>query len=182
MPGLVRVAAWTASVIASVMVATACGDAKAAGGIPSYSPGPDVPGATFTFEAEDGAHPVDGRSGEWAAPDQELMVWEHENIVKVDAAGLSNSDFIRVELSAPGRVPLEEGGYPDARNQDKAPERPGMLVVSGGLGCGDEYGEFVVDRIERDRAGSLVALDAGFTQRCGGPDGPALHGRVHFRS
>ncbi|HEX2132555.1 MAG TPA: hypothetical protein VHH15_13450 [Actinophytocola sp.] len=178
MTALVRAAA----VAVSMLVVASCGAANATGGVPSYSPGPPVPGASFVFEAEDGAHPVDGRSGEWVAPASEIMVWEHENIVKIDAAAEDGVEYIRVELNGPDRVPLEVGDYPDARDRDRVPDGPGMLVISGSLGCRDVYGEFTVDRLERDAAGQLVALDAGFTQRCGGPDGPALRGRVHFQS
>lgn len=170
---------------ALVLMATACGEAKTTNegsGIPSYLPGPDVPGTTFTFNADAGAHPVDGRAGEWIAPDSEIMVREYENILKIDAADKSGFDYIAVELNAPGSVPLKIGDYPDARNRDRAPDSPGMLVISGSLGCDDAYGEFVIDRIERDTAGKLVAVDAGFVQSCGGADRPALHGRVHFRA
>lgn len=166
----------------SLMIASAVGAADAAGEVPGYSPVPQLPGASFTFKAENGAHPVNGRSGTWVAPASEIMVWEHENIVKIDAADESGFDFIRVELNGPSRVPLEVGSYPDARRRDSGPDSPGMLVISNGLGCGDEYGEFVVDRIERDATGQLVALDAGFTQSCGGPDRPALRGKIHFLS
>jgi hypothetical protein len=177
MSGLFRVVV----AVVSMLVVTTCGAANAAGGMSSY--GRDSgQGASFRFKAEDGGHPVDGRSGEWATPASEIMVWENENIVKIDAADQSGFDFIRVELNGPGRVPLEVGSYPGARNRDVAPGSPGMLVISDGLGCGDEYGEFVVDRIERDATGVLVALDASFTQRCGAPDNPALFGRIHFQS
>jgi hypothetical protein len=57
-----------------------------------------------------------------------------------------------------------------------------MQVISNGLGCGDHYGEFTITRLERDIGGSLTALDATFTQRCGDPVGPALHGSIQFEA
>jgi hypothetical protein len=174
---------------ASLLIVAACGAHNTTNGrtnedsgIPSYAPGPDVPGASFTFAADDGGHPVDGRSGEWVAPDSEIMIREYENILKIDAADKSGFDYIAVELNAPGSVPLEVGDYPDARNRDRVPDGPGMLVISGSLGCDDAYGEFVIDRIERDGGGKLVAVDVGLVQSCGGADRPALHGRAHFRA
>jgi hypothetical protein len=175
-----RMTAALASVLIAVPMVTACGKANAAGGMPSRSP--EGPGAVFTFEAEEGAHPVGGRGGEWVSPESEIMVWENENIVKIDAADPTGFDFVRVELNAAGNVPIQVGEYPDARGQDGFPDSPGMLVISNGLGCVDVYGEFVVEQIERDAAGDLVALDANFVQRCGDPAGPALHGRIHFQS
>jgi len=174
-----------AAAAASVLIVAACGAKNTTtegNGIPSYLPGPDVPSASFTFNADDGAHPVDGGSGEWTAPDSEIVVREYENILKIDAADKTGFDYIRVELNAPGSVPLKVGDYPDARNRDRAPDSPGMLVISGSLGCDNAYGEFVIDRIERDTAGKLVALDAGFVQSCDAADRPALHARVHFRA
>lgn len=175
MLALFRVAA-----AAVVLIVTACGTAEAARGMPSDTTGPQAPATSFTFKAEDGGHPVDGRSGQWVTPTSEIMVGEYENIVKIDAADQSGFDYIRVELNGPGRVPLEVGSYPEARNRDIAPGSPGMLVISNGLGCGNAYGEFVIHRIERDATGALVILDATFTQRCGAPDSPALYGQVHF--
>ena len=164
---------------ASVLVVTASGEASAASGIPSSTS--DVPTAIFAFKADEGAHPVGGRFGEWIAPDSEIMVWEHENILKIDAEDETGFDYIRVELNAPGHAPLEVGSYSDVRNQD-TDGSPGMRVISGGLSCGDTYGEFVIDRIERNpTTQTLVGLDARFTQRCTTPDGPALHGRIHYQ-
>jgi hypothetical protein len=139
-------------------------------------------GAVFTFDAEPGAHPVGGRSGAWSTPGHEIRVWEYDDVVKVDAATWSGADFVRVELNGPGGVPLATGHYPGARNRDVDPASPGMLVISNGLGCGDDYGEFTITRVERDTAGALTALDATFTQRCGDPAGPALHGSIQFEA
>lgn len=171
MRALMRVA-----VAAAMLVGTAVGTASAATGDPG-----DPPGAVFTFKADEGAHPVGGRSGEWVSPDDEIMVWEHQNIVKID--GESGFDYIRVELNGPHRTPLTAGTYQDVRNQlHGPPSSPGILVISNSLGCGDDYAEFTIHRIDRDISGQLVALDASFTQHCGAPDGPALHGHVHYRA
>ncbi|MFL6119385.1 hypothetical protein [Actinophytocola sp.] len=163
-------------VAAAVLVGTAGGAANAAAAVPG-----DTPGAIFTFKADEGAHPVGGRSGEWVAPDSEITVWERENIVKIDAA--EGLDYIRVELNGPNRAPLAVGTYQDVRNQLNGPAaNPGILVIFRGLGCGDDYAEFVIYRIERDVSGQLVALEASFTQHCGSPDGPALNGHIHFQA
>lgn len=171
MRALMRVA-----VAAAVLIGTVVGAAGAAAGTPS-----DPPGATFTFKAEAGAHPVDGRTGEWVSPDSEIRVWEYQNIVKIDA--MNGLDDIWVELNGPNRTRLTVGTYQHVRNQLHGPAgNPGILVVSRGLGCIDDYAEFTIYRIERDRAGQLVALDASLTQRCGTPNGPALNAHVHYRA
>ena len=171
-----------------VLVLAGCGSANAGRSndpnppsIPSYTPGPSTPGAVFSFSAQDGAHPVKSRSGQWSTPDNEISVAEHENVVKIDAETDRGFDWIALELRAPGGVPLAEGSYPDARNRERFPDGPGMQVVSNGLGCGDEFGEFVIDRIERSD-GRLTGLDAGWVQSCGAVDKPVFTGRVHFQA
>jgi hypothetical protein len=187
--------ALTSVVVAAVVLVGAAGgtanaatsarsDAPAAGApsdTPTASAPSDAPGASFTFKADEGAQPVGGRSGEWVAPDSEIMVWEHDNIVKIDAE--EGRDYIRVELNGPHHAPLAVGTYQNVRNQLSGPAaNPGILVISGSLGCGDDYAEFVVYRIERDVSGELVALEASFTQHCGAPDGPALNGHIHYQA
>jgi hypothetical protein len=168
--------------LASVLSLVACGEASGAGRtIPSYVPGPSTPGATFSFSSDKGAHPVDYRTGEWSSPPNEFMIRESDNVIKIDVEGRDPRDYIRIELAAPARAPLQVGRYSDVRNIAKFPDGPGMQVISGSLGCGDDYGEFVIDRIER-ADGTLVALDAGFVQSCGGPDKPAFRGRLHYQS
>lgn len=167
-----------AGVALMIVCLAACGEETTGPrGIPSYTPGPSTPGATFSFNADKGAHPVDYRSGVWNSPPNEFMINERNNVVRIDVE--SGTDNIRIELGAPARVPLEVGRYPEARNIEHFPDSPGMQVISGSLGCDDDYGEFVIDKIERDGE-TLVALDAGFVQSCGGADKPALRGRVHF--
>jgi hypothetical protein len=161
---------------AAVLIGTVVAATDAAAAAPS-----DPPAAIFTFKAEIGAHPVNGRSGEWVSPDSEIRVWEHQNIVKIDAT--QGLDDIWVELNGPNRTPLTVGTYQNVRNQLHGPaSNPGILVVSRGLGCGDDYAEFTINRIERDLYGQLVALEASFTQHCGTPDGPALNGHLHYQA
>ncbi|MCP2163866.1 hypothetical protein [Goodfellowiella coeruleoviolacea] len=136
--------------------------------------------ASFDFSAEAGAHPVADRSGHWAAPDAEVRVWEHDNVVTLDGETDNGFDYIRVELSGPGGAPLQPGVYRDARNPEHHPDSPGIAVVSNGFGCGVDYGEFTVDVIERDADNRLVALEASFEQRCGSPTGPAFRGQLHY--
>lgn len=164
-------------VVAAAVLAAVGGTAPAASAVPAVESG-----AVFTFDAEAGAHPVDNRSGEWSAPGYEIMVWEYDAVVKIDAATWSGSDFIRVELNGAGGAPLTTGYYPGARNRGADLVSPGMQVISNGLGCADHYGEFTITRLERDSGGSLTALDATFTQRCGDPAGPALHGSIQFEA
>ena len=171
-----RIITRMAVLAASVLIAA--GAASTA----SAAPEPQLVGATFTFDAEAGSHPVNGRSGSWKAPASEIMVWENENIVKIDATAPDGFDFVRVELNGPGLAQLGVGTYTDARGQDSGLNNPGILVISNGLGCYyDAYGEFVVERIERDADGRLTALSAGFTQRCGDPAAPALRGWIVYQ-
>jgi hypothetical protein len=163
--------------VVAAVVAAVCGTAPAISAASAVETG-----AVFTFDAEAGAHPVGDRSGDWSAPGHEIMVWEYDDVVKVDAATWSGNDFVRVELNGAGRAPLTTGYYPGVRNRDADIASPGMQVISNGLGCGDHYGEFTITRLERDTGGSLTALDATFTQRCGDPAGPALYGSIQFEA
>lgn len=164
-----------------VLALAACGKASAARSIPSYSPAPPTPGASFTFDAAKGAHPVDGRSGSWVSPANEVMVTEFEHIVKVDAESDNGFDFIRVEFTGPNRDLVQVAHYTQVRDRETFPENAGMLVIANGLGCTDVFGAFAVDKIERDGE-RLVALELGFVVSCGGEDKPALTGRVHFQA
>lgn len=164
-----------------IMLLVSCGKETVARTIPSYAPGPPIPGAAFVFTAEDGAHPVKVRSGEWAAPASEIIVGESDNVLKIDGESAGGGfDFIRIELRAPGGSPLDVGHYANARNRERFPDGPGMQVISNGLGCGDEFGEFAIDRIERS-GNQVTGLDAGWVQSCGAADKPVFKGRVHFQ-
>src|SRR5687768_15311791 len=114
--------------VAAAVVAAVCGTAPAVSAAPAVEAG-----AVFTFDAEAGAHPVGGRSGVWSTPGHEIMVWEHDAVVKVDAATWSGADFIRVELNGPGGAPLATGHYPGARSPGADLVSAGMQVISNGL-------------------------------------------------
>lgn len=175
---VVRVAVGVALMLSLV----GCGKADGAGNhsLPSFTLGPSTPGATLSFESDKGAHPVDYRSGEWSTPDNEIMVSEHENVIKIDGEADRGRDYLRVELTGPNKEKLRAERYTDVRDRETFPDHPGMLVISNGLGCKDVYGEFAVDTIEWADS-TLVAFDARFVQSCGGLDKPALRGRVHYR-
>jgi hypothetical protein len=137
--------------------------------------------ASLEISSETGAWPV-SNSHRWETPADEFMVWENENIVKVDASTMDGRNYVRVELNATGFVPLRVGTYEGVRNRLLDPGGPGILVVSGGFGCGTDFAEFTIDRIERDAGGKLTALDADFEQRCGSATAPASRGEVHFEA
>jgi hypothetical protein len=170
-----------AAITAMLLIATATATANTVtADIVTGAPS-DPPGAIFSFKAEPGAHPVSGRGGEWIAPNSEIRVWEYQNIVKIDAE--NGPDYIRIELNGPDRRPLAVGTYQEVRNQIHGPaSSPGILVISDGLGCGNDYAEFVIYRIDRDIHEQLVALEATFTQHCESPTGPALNGHIHFQA
>jgi len=131
---------------------------------------------TFDFTAESGAWPVNGRSGHWVAtPDDEVFFHEHGNILTLDAESNHGFDYIRVQLSDGDNL-LAPGTY------QAGPEGPASIeVIFGSFGCLDDYGQFTVNRIERD-GGRLTALDVTFEQHCGSPTGPALTGEAHFEA
>lgn len=129
--------------------------------------------ASLDFTAEQGAHPVDGRSGHWAAsPENEVRFWENNGTLRVDAETDHGFDYIALDFTAPSGT-LQAGTYGHA-------EGAHILAVSNGLGCVDDYSTFTIAHIERGAEG-LVALDATFEQRCGSPTSPALRGEVHYR-
>jgi hypothetical protein len=138
-----------------------------------------APAAVVRFQAEARAYPVAGRSGVFADPGHEVRVWEYANVVTIDAATWDGRDVIRMEWRSPDGGPLGPGAF----QQGQAPETLRTLVVHGGLGCAaPALAAVVVDRIDRDEAGALTALDATFEHRCAaGPD-TAFRGQVHFRA
>jgi hypothetical protein len=156
---LTRAAALTAAAIMTLGAGTAVAEQE----------------ARFGYEAEQGAWPVSGRAGEWAT----LDIREYNNVIIVDGENDGGSDWIRLELSDANSVPLQVGTYTGVRNRLQHPEGPGILIVSNGFGCSDDYATFTVERLERAQ-GRLVGLDATVEQHCGDPAGPAFHGRVHY--
>lgn len=138
------------------------------------------PVQTVDYVAEAGSHPLHG-TAHYAGPGDEVRVWVNAGILKVDVqSGFSD---LRVEMSPPAGETLHTGTYTGARyrwTEDPATDTPGFLVVSGGLGCGDVYADFTVDRLDRAADGTVTGLDATFVQRCDSPDGPATRGEVHF--
>jgi hypothetical protein len=132
------------------------------------------PVRTVDYTSEAGAHPLTG-SAHYAGPGDEIAVWEYDGVLKIDVqSGLKD---LRVELSAPAGESLHPGTYTGARyrgQSDPALTTPGIFVVSGGSGCGDDYADFTIDRLDAS------GVDLTFVQHCGSPDGPATHGEVHF--
>lgn len=131
------------------------------------------PVASLDFAAEQGAHPVDGRSGHWiASPENEVRFWENGATLRVDAETDRGFDYIALDFSAPsGNLQVGTYGHVEGAH---------ILAISNGLGCVDDYSTFTIDHIQRGAEG-LVALDATFEQRCGSPTSPALRGAVHYR-
>ncbi|MFE5508907.1 hypothetical protein ACFQ73_40430 [Amycolatopsis japonica] len=129
--------------------------------------------ASLDFSAEQGAHPVSGRSGHWtASPENEVRFWETGATLRVDAETDHGFDYIALDFTAPSGN-LRAGTYSHADGAH-------ILAISNGLGCADDYSTFTIEHIERGAEG-LVALDATFEQRCGSPTSPALRGKVHYR-
>ncbi|EMD29296.1 hypothetical protein [Amycolatopsis azurea] len=148
--------------------------AVAAGLVTVFAPAAAAePVASLDFTAEQGAHPVDGRSGHWtASPENEVRFWENGATLRVDAETDRGFDHIALDFTAPSGN-LRAGTYDHVGGAH-------ILAVSNGLACVDDYSTFTIDRIERGAEG-LVALDATFEQRCGSPTSPALRGELHYR-
>ncbi|MFD5095820.1 hypothetical protein ACFWMR_34815 [Amycolatopsis thailandensis] len=133
----------------------------------------DEPIASIDFAAEQGAFPVDGKSGYWVdSPEHEVVIREVGDILRVDADGDNGSYYFRLDFSA-STGPLQVGSYEHAGGAR-------ILAIATGLGCSDDYSTFTISRIERGAEG-LTALDATFEQRCASPTAPALRGEVHYR-
>ncbi|MFJ7210283.1 hypothetical protein [Amycolatopsis sp. NPDC098790] len=137
------------------------------------------PVRTVSYTSEDGAWPMQG-SAQYASPGAEINVWQHDGRLTVDVD--ANFDYLRIELSAPAGETLHTGTYTGARYRapgDPALSTPGISAVTAGFGCGDDYADFTIDRLDATD-GEVTGLDATFVQRCGSPDGPATRGEVHF--
>ncbi|EMD23642.1 hypothetical protein [Amycolatopsis azurea] len=133
----------------------------------------DEPIASIDFSAEQGAFPVDGKSGYWVgSPEHEVMIREVGDVVRVDADADNGQYYLRLDFSAPTGA-LQVGPYEHAGGAR-------IHAIATGLGCLDDYSTFTISRIERSAEG-LTALDATFEQRCGSPAAPALRGEVRYR-
>jgi hypothetical protein len=139
------------------------------------------PAASLQVTVEPGAFPVTSTKV-WKAPADEIMVWENENILKIDASTPDGQSYVRVELNAAGSAPLQVGTYENVRQRGTDPAAPGIVVVSGGLGCGDDFAEFTVHHIERDAAGKLTAVDVTYDHHCGSASAPIARGDAHFQA
>jgi hypothetical protein len=149
--------------------------------VPIAMAGTAEPAASLQITVEPGAHPV-ASTKVWKAPADEFMVWENENILKIDASTPDGQSYVRVELNAAGSVPLQVGTYENVRHRGAFPETPGILVVSGGLGCGDDFAEFTIHHLERDAAGKLTAVDVTYEHHCGSVSAPVARGDAHYQA
>lgn len=138
-----------------------------------------APSRVLTFEAEPGARPVDGRSGHWTAPGDEIEVRGTASVVKLDAVA-ADGDDLWVELRGANGAPLRRGVY--RTDAAARPDGPRMLVVSRGIGCSDDHARFAITRIRRDAAGRVTVLDLRFEHRCGSATAPALRGQLRYRA
>jgi hypothetical protein len=137
---------------------------------------------TVAYTSEAGAWPLEG-SAQYAAPGDEIAVWESQGVLKIDVQ--SGFEDLRVELSAPAGEALHTGTYTGARyrgQSDPALATPGIFVVGTHFGCGDDYADFTIDRLDKDADGRTTDVDATFVQRCGAPDAAATRGEVHFHA
>ncbi|WP_370970526.1 hypothetical protein [Amycolatopsis sp. cg9] len=132
------------------------------------------PAQTVSYTSEDGAWPMQG-SVQYSSPGAEITVRERDGKLVIDVdAGF---DYLRVELSAPAGETLHTGQYTGARYrgpEDPALSTPGFSAITAGFGCGDDYADFTIDRLD------ATGVDLTFVQHCGSPDGPATRGEVHF--
>lgn len=132
------------------------------------------PVRTVDYISDDGAWPMQG-SAHYASPGDEIATWQRDGRLTIDVdAGF---DYLRVELSAPAGESLHTGTYTGARYRDQyAPQlsTPGFSAITAGFGCGDDYADFTIDRLD------ATGVDLTFVQRCGSPDGPATRGEVHI--
>ncbi|WP_037305814.1 hypothetical protein [Amycolatopsis orientalis] len=132
----------------------------------------DEPIASIDFAAEQGAFPVDGKSGYWAdSPEHEVVIREVGDVLRVDADADNGRYYFRLDFSGPSGA-LQVGSYDHAGGAH-------ILAIVTSLGCTDDYSTFTISRVERGAEG-LTALDATFEQRCGSPAAPALRGEVHY--
>jgi len=77
------------------------------------------PVRSFTFTAEAGAHPVNGRSGQWTPPDAEIDVHEFEPVHDhPDPPGLVRS---AQRARCPVRAPLRQRHRTGAARRDTVP-------------------------------------------------------------
>jgi hypothetical protein len=134
----------------------------------------------YRYRSEPGDWIGQGLSATVSDPSQILVTSTSPRDVRLYVGADGGWDL---EFKAPAGQVLSRGVYPHAERAVFASGRaPGMDVNVDHRGCNEIFGRFAVNRIKRDAAGSVVALDIRFTQRCEAADAPALRGWIRYRA
>ncbi|GLW92907.1 hypothetical protein [Actinokineospora globicatena] len=145
------------------------------------------PGVSISFDGAAGAFPVNGYGDTWETPDQEVRIWEYDNVITFDGDKYRGPGqgwtWLAIELSGADGAPLSPGTYTGVTNRYQHPENTGIVVIRDGLACGLDVAEFTITTLERDPdTGRLTAFDAEITQRCGSPTAPVFTATLHLAS
>ncbi|MCG8922419.1 hypothetical protein [Lentzea sp. CC55] len=114
------------------------------------TPATAAPTGYIIWDSDAGAHPTQGRSGNWTPPELFSVRNEEENRIRVQGEDSTGWEYLVIELGRHDGLRITEGSYVDQR----------ALVVNRGLGWWDEAAEFTVDHIAYDADGRISELEA----------------------
>ena len=149
-------------------------------GLWDIDPGVAAGQSYLALEGTAGEYVSQGGSSTYTKENSLLSVSESDGAVHVGVAGAETWDGYFAAMD--GVDPLRPGYYPDLRSWPVYnPTRGGLSWSGEGRNCGDVWGWFVVDEFVLGPEG-VDALTLRFEQRCGGPGGLPLHGKLRWLS
>jgi len=136
---------------------------------------------SYSFRSEAGDYIGGGQSASYQAPPATIVA--RGTAADLTISVTSGDDWWFIDLAAPRGDVLRPGVYRDAeRASFRTGRSPGLDVGGNGRGCNQVFGQFTIEQIEVDAAGSIAVLDASFIQRCESATAPRLFGTVAFRA
>lgn len=143
--------------------------------------------SSYSYTSAPGDYIGQGLTNSYREPGSTFTVHQFDpaidpGSVRVNVNDGEGTDW-NITFAAPHGEKLRPGVY---RGAEKAHARtgraPGLDVGGDGRGCADVYGQFSINQIDTDASGTVVALDASYTQHCDTADSPPLKGTVKYRA
>ncbi|KOG53503.1 hypothetical protein ADK76_27760 [Streptomyces griseoflavus] len=136
---------------------------------------------SYAYTSAAGDYVGGGRSGAYREPTAQFTMVGDAGHARFSVS--TADEWWDIDLAAPKGETLRPGVYRDAENVFGATGRsPGLNVRGNGSACSDLYGQFTVNQIVVDAAGSITLLDASYTQKCESASAPPLKGTVKYRA
>ncbi|MGW4489751.1 hypothetical protein ACWEOE_38695 [Amycolatopsis sp. NPDC004368] len=143
---------------------------------------------TYSYASDADNYLGQGASERFSAPayDFELQSIPGNRSIRFLVLGTPNGPYgpglvWEVVFVPPEGENLHEGHYADATDNPFADPSVAELRVDGeGRGCGTTHGDFTIQTLTYDAAGTPTHLAATLTSHCDFPDGPAYTASVSY--